>query len=157
METPHAVKRKMTHIFLVLMVLITASVFFSCDTSKKNHPYLIINVTLAAPEVPGPGNQLYIVFHFLPDWSTPWLTLSSETNTILVPPLNVSTLPLYFEIIYDFTGDGNPGSGDWYHGWNGIIDRTTPVPLDAFIIPDVPLMVLNIAMDQPTVNYEIIP
>ena len=147
------VKSKFIQILVAVLMVFTASVFFSCDTTTKNHPCVIIHVSLGAA-TPGPLNKLYMVFHLKNDWASPWLTLSTETNTILVPPLNVGTVPLYFEIIYDFDGDGIPGGlgVDWYQGWYGKIDRLTP-NLNPFLIPDVPILILNIAMDQPLVNY----
>jgi hypothetical protein len=142
------VNRQIIHVVLVMMVLITASVFFSCDTTSNKHPITIINVHLT-PAVDA-DHKLYAVFHFLPDWASPWLVLSSDTNTILLPPLNVGTLPLYMEIIYNTNGFGDStSSNNYYQGWYGKTIRSGPgaQPLDPFIIPKVPLMILNVDLD----------
>ena len=132
-------------IALAILIFTASPIIFSCDTTSNKHPYTLINVHLT-PGVDA-DHKLYAVFHFLPDWASPWLVLSSDTNTILIPPLNVGTLPLYMEIIYNTNGFGDAtSSNNYYQGWYGKIDRTTEV-LDAFIIPEVPIMIMNVDLD----------
>jgi hypothetical protein len=134
-------------VFTIIM-LITASVIFSCDTTKTQHPYLVLTVHLTP--VVDQTHKLYVVFHAAPDWSSPWLTVSSESNTIYIPPLNVGKIPLYMEIIYNTNGGGDAtSSGNYYQGWNGKTIRSGAgvQVLDAFIIPQIPVMILNFDLD----------
>jgi len=139
------VKRKIIQFVFAIIMLIMAPVIFSCDTTKNQHPYLIISVHLTP--VVDQTHKLYVVFHAAKDWSSPWLTVSSDSNTIIIPPLNVGKIPLYMEIIYNTNGGGDAtSSGNYYQGWYGKTDRTVP-NLDAFIIPEIPVMILNFDLD----------
>lgn len=73
------------------------------------------------------------------------------------------------EIIYDLKGNGNPyETGNWYQGWYRKLDRATP-NLTAFVVPEIPIVFLSIAMDKPAdlplanpitpadANYNVIP
>jgi hypothetical protein len=136
---------------LAVFLFVVSPIIFSCDTSTKNHPVVFINVTI--PQTVDQTQRLYIVFHFMSDWNSPWLTLSYDSKVMVIPPLNIGKVPLYFEIIYDLSGTGILNTvGNYYQGWNGKINRAVP-DLNAFIIPDVPIMILNVAMDQAGVNY----
>jgi hypothetical protein len=135
-------------IVLAILLFTALPIIFSCDTSTKHHPYVYITVNIS--QVVDQAHKLYVVFHFANNWVSPWLTLSYDTKSIVIPPLNVGKIPLYFEIIYDFVGNSPPATAtNWYQGWYRKTDRTDPLQLlDPFVIPDVPVMLLNVDMDD---------
>ena len=133
------------HAMMLLVPILLASVL-SCDTKKSEQPYLLINVKKSGVDS---THKLYAVFHVTNNWTSPWLTLNSSSNTIITPQLNVGDFPLFFEVIYDANGNGDHSStGDLYQGWNGKFDRSTP-DMTPLIIPEIPVMILNIDLDTP--------
>ncbi len=142
------VKKNKIKIILAVFLLIVSPIIFSCDTASKNHPVVFINVNIS--QTVDQVNKLYVVFHMLPDWNSAWLTLGYDAKTIIIPPLDIGKIPLYFEIIYDVSGTGTPSTvGNWYQGWYRKTIRTGlgAQIMDAFIIPDVPIMLLDVDMD----------
>lgn len=147
-----AVKRTRIKFAVALFLVLASPVIFSCDTKSGSKPIIFINVTLGSGEVPSSTKKIYAVFHLANNWASPWLTLSSDTNSIVIPPLNIGDFPLFFEIIYDFTGSGIPATtGNWYQGWYRKIDRTTP-DMSVFLVPEVPIIFLNISMDKQVIS-----
>ncbi len=152
-------KRQIIRRISTILLFISIPLVFSCDTEKDEAPPLILlNVTLAAPEVPDNAHKLYAVFYPASIWAaaTPLFIVSSDTNTIVIPPIDIWDTTFYFEIIFDQTGSGTPvASGNWYQGWYGKINRGADI-LDVFIVPKVPMMSINITMDTLGTNYQTI-
>jgi hypothetical protein len=130
-----------------VILLLLLPVVFSCDTTKKQDPYLLINVNLDPLANPvSKTNKLYAVFYVNPDWTLPWLTLNSSSNTIVTPRMTIGDFPVFFEIVYDKDGNGID-SGDLYQGWFGKTDRTTDV-LTPIVLTETDVMILNMDLDS---------
>ena len=134
-------------LFLVSMPLV-----FSCDTGKTKHPYIIINVNFSGTV--NSTNKLYVIFYYLPNWTSPWLILDYSSKVIMVPSMNIGTIPIYFEIVYDVDGNG-VDSGDYYQGWYNVTNPLDPVVPPAPLAQGnlAPLVLLN--TDMVMINFDL--
>ena len=141
-------------LFTVLVLIIAGANNCKQVTGKVDDqaPFLIANIETTDPTIIiNDTNKVYLIYYAENDWTNPWLTHGSSTNTLFNP--TVGTFSTFIAAFWDANGNGVVDVGEPCTGYDnsshsGIIVPGTPDPLTPLRFIPLEWRIITITLDS---------
>jgi hypothetical protein len=115
-------------------------------------PLLVVNIEVTDSSIIKIDNtyKVYLIYYANNDWTNPWLTHGSATNTIFNP--TVGTFSTYIAAFWDANGNGVPDPGEPCTGFENSAHSPLVLPLTNLSFIPLEWRMVTITLD-PAVVY----